>query len=271
MKRFLLSLALLLNCPIALADSGPLGFGTSEFSQEMETDRPDFTEGAQTVQAGHLQIESGYTFVYDDEDGVEVDDHTLPELLFRAGISDNLELRLAWEGWSSTKVKADGFSERSEGLTDTSIGFKHSLIEQNESLPALSYILELGLPTGAERKTADEVEPALVIIWAKDLNDSYSLGGNINFAWPIDSEDDRYFEAASSLALGMDLGNSFGTYLEYFGFYPNDSADEESTHYASSGITYSCSKNSQLDFRVGVGINDDAADFFTGVGYSIRI
>ena len=63
----------------------------------METDRPDFSEGTQTVSPGHFQLEAGYLFVFDDENEAQRKQHTIPQILLRAGIIEDLELRLAWD------------------------------------------------------------------------------------------------------------------------------------------------------------------------------
>ena len=62
-----------------------------------------------------------------------------------------------------------------------------------------------------------------------------------------------------------------GAYVEWFALVPH-SADTASTeHYLDGGPTYLFSKDVQLDLRAGVGLNDAAADVFTGIGLSVRL
>ena len=55
-----------------------LGLEADPIDEPMVTDRPDFTESTLTVPRGRAQVELGYTYVYDDEDGVRVGDHVFP-------------------------------------------------------------------------------------------------------------------------------------------------------------------------------------------------
>jgi hypothetical protein len=255
------------------ADStGPLGYGSAEHQYSLESDRPDFTEGSSTVTAGHLQIEGGYSYVYNDNSEGRSESHTLPLLLLRAGIKDDLELRIAWEGYTNQSLRSDGQSEFvSQGGTDFSVGIKHRMYTEEGALPDISFIAELGIPAGAKATTADEVEPALKLIWAHSLPGDFSLAGNINFSGPVE-DSQRFFETAASIALAVPLNATIGTYVEYFGFYPGRDAPERSSmNFLNGGFTYGVTENLQLDVLAGFGLNDQADDFFTGLGFALRI
>lgn len=255
------------------ADSGPLGFGAAALERDMETDRPDFTEGTQTIEAGHLQLESGYTFVYDDASDGRSEIHALPEALLRVGLLEDLELRIGWEGYLNEEVttKNDSFAQdTADGFSDMSVGFKHMMYEQGDYLPNLSFIAELGLPVGSSEFTSDDVEGAFVLTVARDLSESLSFGSNLGFA-SVEGEDERYLEVSASATLGLALTDTISSYLEYFGIYPTDSVVEDNENYISSGLTYALTGNLQLDARIGAGLNSSAADFFTGAGLSLRL
>lgn len=241
-----------------------------QFQEDMETDRPDFTEGPKTIEPGHLQVELGYTFIRDDEDGVEKKEHALPGSLLRVGLPSDLEFRLSWDGYSFEELEEAGASRDHDGGTDVAVGGKYRLIEDGDF--ALSLLAELTLPAGARNKTSDAVEPQLSFLWAYDLTDVLGLAGNVNLSSVIAEDGERIFEPSNSLALAYDLNESFGSYVEYFGFYPTESAeDAEDEHYLNAGLTYAVSSNVQLDTLIGFGLNEDADDLFTGLGLSFRL
>lgn len=274
MKRELLAIFMAAVISISPAHAeeeptGPLGWGPPTINSDMETDRPDFTEGVTPIAPGHLQLESGYTYTRDSEPGVLLEEHTVPEFLLRIGLIEDLELRLGWAGYiSSEGLGEDGEKSRVEGINDFSLGFKHGMYREDGWLPNLSLIGEISLPTGSREVTSDEVEPGVKFLWSYEFDD-FGLTGNLNFSGPI-GEDGRYFETAASAAAGFDFSESYGAYLEYFGIFPADSVPETDEHYASAGLTWAVTHDFQLDARVGWGINDAAADFFTGVGFAIR-
>jgi len=75
-------------------------------------------------------------------------------------------------------------------------------------------------------------------------------------------------QAGIALALAKAL-EKIGSYVEYFGFYPND-LGTDCAHYVNGGLTYLLTDNVQFDIRLGHGLNNEADDLFTGVGLSVR-
>ena len=57
--------------------------GGEEDEDPIETDRPDFTEVSSIVPRGVVQLETGYTFIYGDDEagGVRTRTHSGPETL----------------------------------------------------------------------------------------------------------------------------------------------------------------------------------------------
>lgn len=249
--------------------TGPLGFGIEPFTQEMETDRPDFTEGTQTVQPGHIQHESGYTYTYDDGKGSRSHTHEFPEFLLRAGLTDDFEFRLSWPGYVSENENIKGGEgSDSDGFTGFSVGFKKRIAEQDNYLPTFSIIGELGLPVGSADYSSDRAEPGVKLLFSWDLNDNWSAGSNLNLASVHDGPD-RYFESAASFSVARSLSEEVGMYVEYIGIYPGGKPPEE--HYLSSGLTIAFTPDIQGDLRAGFGATEASSDFFSGAGISYRL
>jgi hypothetical protein len=246
---------------------GILGIEAAPIDEPLVTDRPDFTESTLAVPLGRVQVEAGLTFTRDGAgEGDHAETFEAPEVLLRIGLVRGFELRLgapnyAWE---------DDGSATLDGLTDMGVGFKLELGEQDGARPSLAVLGELSIPTGDSEFTSDEVDPTLIIAWAYDLGDSgWSVAGNLGASSLSDGSGDRFEEFTSSLALGIPLADGFGAYAEYYGFYRHD-AGAGPEHYFNTGVTYLINNNTQLDFRVGAGLNGRADDFFTGAGVSFR-
>lgn len=254
-----------------------LGLEAAPLKGTLVTDRPDFTESTLTIPRGRFQLEAGYTFTSDKEDGVRAKDHTFPELLLRVGLVDDVELRIGWSGWSLSREE---FRERNEvgrtvkmhtrdnGGTDMNVGFKFHLLDRDGWAPDFAVLVGADLPTGASGKTSGDVDPNLGLLWAYDLSDDMSLAGNVNFAVPT-SEKGRFFQTSASVSLGYSLTDDLGAYFEYYGFYNND-RNTDAAHYANGGFTYLITDNFQFDVRVGAGLNEEADDLFVGTGFAWR-
>jgi len=253
------------------------GLEAAPIDEPLVTDRPDFTESALTVPRGRFQLESGYTYTYDSGDGVERQEHVYPEFLLRYGIVDDVELRLTWFGHTHTEERSSqrndagrrvNITDRDDSGSDLGVGFKFHLLDQDGLVPDFGVIVDATFPTGSRNQSANDVVPFVGLLWAYDLDEKWALAGNVNFAVSR-SETGRYFETSSSVSLGYAITDRLGTYVEYFGFYPSDRNNADS-HFANGGFTYLITNNFQVDVRVGMGLNDEADDFFTGAGFAIR-
>lgn len=263
----LLGMLQLFTASPALAESGPLGFGSSIFDEDLQSDRPDITEGTSAISPGHLQIEGGYTFTRERSGQRDEKSHSLPELLTRFGLLTDLELRLGLPTYEHTEDDSSDLSQ--EGLSDSSIGIKHEMYEESIKNPAVSVILETSLPTGSSELSADALEPAFKLLWSYSILESFGIAGNFNFSFPVEDET-RYFVQGTTLA-GSYSSGVFGYYMEYYGEFPSAEApDSSAAHLLNGGLTYAVTDDFQLDARVGFGLNDEAPDLLAGSGFAIR-
>jgi len=279
------TLALLIACPstawvtslVWAQSDAPSGRRTVALDDPLVTDRPDFTESTEAIQPGHFQLEAGYTFTFDREGAERVRDHTAPELLLRIGMVERFELRIGWDGYSWTEsqfeqVRRAGRRNSREvweqGSHDLSVGFKYKFVAQNGFVPHLGVIGAINVPSGSAGVSSGDVEPAVVLLWAYDLTDSFALAGNVGLAGPVD-EGDRFLQASASISGAFSITDRMGAYIEYFGFYPNiEHAD--AAHFVNGGLTYLINKDVQIDWRIGAGLNEEADDFLTGIGFAWR-
>lgn len=234
-------------------------------AEPLVTDRPDFTESAETVAPGRLQLEGGYTFFRVEEEEL----HSLGELLLRVGLLEQLEFRLA----ANSYVWLENPGGDDQGFVNMSLGAKIKLFDAAERFdvirPNVALIFETTLPTGSVDFSADEPQPIGKVALSWDISGSLSLGSNLNYAY-LSEEGDRFHQFSGSLALGYQLTEKWGTYIEYFGFVPA-SKDGPNESFFDGGFTYLVNDNLQLDARAGIGaFNGKSPDYFVGIGMSWR-
>lgn len=249
----------------------------ADLTEPIETDRPDFTESTSTVPRGRFQLEGGYTFTYDRERGRRTSAHTAPELLLRAGLLDDLELRVGWEGYTWAQERGPGetrvgrpvwIEDNVQGAADPYFAVKYKVFDQSGLRPDFALIPGLTVPTGSDGFSSGDVDPEVKLAWGYDLDERWSLAGNVNLAVPTD-DGRRFFQSAASLAAGFALREDVGTYIEYYGFYPN-AWHTDGAHVLNTGLTWQITPNLQLDWRIGAGLNEEADDLFTGIGFALR-
>ncbi len=266
---------MLFAAPCARAEPRPAP--PDPMNEALVTDRPDFTESTEAVPAGHFQLEAGYTFTYDREGEDRVREHTAPELLLRIGVVDNFELRIGWDGYSWTDSQFEGETPGggrvtreawTQGAHDLSLGFKYKFVEQDGLIPHLGVIGAITAPSGSAGLSSGDVDPEFVLLWAYDITDSFSVAGNVGLAGPT-AGGDRFFQTSASLSAAFALSERHGAYVEYFGFYPNVE-HSDAAHSVNVGFTHLVNNDFQIDWRIGMGLNEEADDFFMGVGFAWR-
>lgn len=243
------------------------------FDQEpLETDRDSFTPATSTVSKGWMIVESAYSFIDQRE---SKDTHSLPEFVARYGLTDWLELRFGagYEvGGAGNSISSGGAGPgRSEpGAIESeaqlSYGFKIGLTQQDGWKPRSAVILQGISPTSGPESTSQFVG-------------AYVLGWQFANDWVWDSavrfvtdefEADRHSLWAPSTVLKVPLGERWNVHAEYFGIMSSGLADPKSDHYFSPGLHYLVTNDLELGVRVGWGLNDSAANFFTNVGLGWR-
>jgi len=244
--------------------------GGPDLDEPLVTDRPDFTEASTTVGLGVAQLEFGYTYIYDSSGGVSTHTQSLGEPLLRVGIlAEWLEFRIAAFPTTDRTI-TQGISETAFGTDDLYLGFKIALTPQEGILPEMAIIPQMNIPLDNSTHRSGSVEPGLNWIYAWEINDLISTAGSTQGNRRIDGSGNAYLEMAQSWTIGYTLCDKVGAYTEWFALIPSGADTAQTEHYANGGVTYLLSNDVQFDIRVGLGLNEAAADFFTGTGLSIR-
>jgi Putative MetA-pathway of phenol degradation len=250
---------------------GSTATGGPDLSEALVTDRPDFTEASSTVGNGVAQIEFGYTYVYDNNNNESTKTNSFGEPLLRYGIYDDwLELRIGIAP-TTERTKSPGNTSNESGISDLYLGFKIALTPQDGILPEMAIIPQMNVPTGSSAFTSDHVEPGLNWIYGWELNNFVSMAGSTQGNRRIDDANESYLEMAQSWTFAYTLTEKLGAYTEWYAILPSGGNMADNEHYANGGFTYLISNDIQFDIRAGVGLNEDAADYFIGSGFSIRL
>jgi hypothetical protein len=97
------------------------------------------------------------------------------------------------------------------------------------------------------------------------ISERLSLGYNLGAEWNGDTPVPSYYY---SIVFGMDVAKKAGAFLEFFGLIPEE---DSGTHLIDAGLTYLIRPNLQLDTSGGIGLNEEATDFFINFGISYRL
>jgi hypothetical protein len=247
-----------------------------ERADEFETDRDSFTPASSVVGRRRAVLETAYSFI-DNRRSPET--HSVPELLVRYGLTERVELRFGFNyevgGGNEVSGSGGGLNEplaRLEGLTRESVvsyGVKVRLTEQAGWLPRTALILQGTTPTGGSPGTSTATDLVAAVIAGWELPNRWRVDTALRYGTGSEGGD-RFGRWAPSAVLRVPVGERWGVHGEYFGLFTTNREENGPQHFLSTGAHYQPTRNIELGFRVGVGLNDRSARFFTNVGVGLR-
>jgi hypothetical protein len=233
-----------------------------ESLRPLSTDRPDTTESARTVDAGHFQLEMDMARLTVDEGQKGL-----------SFVASNLKLGLThfWDVQLVIEplVGHEALPDYGLGYGDTTLRTKLNLFGNDEDT-ALALMPWVKFPTAGKRGN-DFVEAGLIVplgfALPLDFSASVMAEGDV-----LADEDGagRHFELLTSASVGHEIYGPVAAFVEVAGVY----STEPGAGYALSldgGPVVLVTDDVQLDAAAGVGLTHAADDFtvFTGVSFKL--
>jgi hypothetical protein len=253
------------------------GAGRAEPRDEIETDRDSFTPATTTAGVRRLIVEAAYSFV--DNRGIK-ETHSVPELILRYGLTDRVELRLGWNyevggvGNSTTGADAtadDPTAERASILREYTLayGAKVRVTDQDRWVPQTAVILQGFTPTGGSAGSSPATQLIATGIAGWELPRRWKLDAAVRYG-TASEEGDHFHTWAPSAVLRVPLGERWVAHAEYFGLFSTGREQNITKHFVSPGLHYLVTPDLEVGVRVGWGLNDQSARFFSNAGVGWR-
>lgn len=248
-----------------------------ELMREMSTDRPDKTESAYTVDAGHFQIEMDvFTFSRDrDKTGggdVQVDSWAIAPMNLKVGLCNSVDLQTVIETYNTieTKDRVAGTKDRQSGFGDITSRLKVNLWGNDGGTTALAVMPYAKFPTNQDRMGNKSVEGGIIVPLAVELPAGFGMAIMPQFDFVKDGDLDGYHvEFVNTLTVGHAIVGDLGMYVEFFSAV----SEEEDSPWVGTfdvGFTYGLTPDIQLDAGVNIGVTDSADDINPFLGISLR-
>ena len=221
------------------------------------TDRPDVTNSSLVVPRGSFQNENGINF--SERDGGHQFDGTNSRL--RWGIASCLEVLVDLPTYFAT---ANGPPK--PGFTNVIPAIKWQISPVPGKID-LSATVGAGLPTGTKAIAGPGVQPYVQFPWSWELGGHWSISGMLtNFIVPADPTNKLSTE--TTFVLEREIGERAFLFVEYVG---ENRVHGGPSYLLNFGGGYRITPKQQVDFHIGVGLNDNAPAYIFGLGYSFRV
>jgi hypothetical protein len=244
--------------------------------REMSTDRPDKTESAYTVDAGHFQAEMDFvTYVRDryTSDHTDVDAFSVAPINLKVGLTNGTDFQVVLEtySWVRTEDRIDGGVTHSRGFGNLTLRLKTNLWGNDGGGSAFAVMPFLRLPTNQDDLGSDAIEGGLILPFDRALPWEWQIGGMAEFDAAEDGDGaGHHAEFVQSVTLDHAVVGDLEGYAEFFSLL----STEAGSHWVATadfGLTCKLTQDIQLDGGVNVGLTRAAPDVNPFLGLSFRL
>jgi len=251
----------------------------------MDTDRPNVTNTPHTIDAGHLQIETGlidYSYDLRRSSGIAIrlDDFDFAASNFRLGLLDNLEVNAVVDPYQmdrtheSSEGRDTGSTVYSRGFGDTIIGAKLNLWGNEggdaTGVSGLAIQPQLKFPTANDGLGNGHFEFSVAFPFLVNLPAAFHLGLQSGVSLERDiANDGDVAGMQNSISVDRVVWKQLDVYVEY----ASDVTTEkhvEAVQTIDVGGTYPLNDNVVLDTGFAFGLNRATNDLEVLAGISVR-
>lgn len=151
------------------------------------------------------------------------------------GISERLELRVAWQAWQ--RDETDGVV--TEGAGDVFLAAKWRIAGDESEGPALALMPYLKLPTAGARFADDTVDGGALLIFGCPWGEAGFVNAQVGWDDYGDGAGGRDRGASASAVAGRALGGRWTAYVEALaGVYPSDGDSDACAASVGGGVTW---------------------------------
>jgi len=228
----------------------------------IDTDRPDQTEGVNTVPKNWLQFEFVFSIQENERNNHE---YLTPTVLSKYGLSNKIELRLITSILTNSTLLIPTGTVSKTGLEPVEIGAKISLWKEKKGIPKTTFLFHVAIPgLGSNTNNINLIAPNFRFTMQNSIAKNFSIGYNIGAEWNGEDGDPAYIY---TLSPGFNFTKNWYGYIEVFGAIKKN---EFPQHNIDGGFAYNTSNNTKVDITSGIGISKAAPRWYIAVGFSVR-
>lgn len=252
--------------------------------RQMETERPTSSDGTATVNAGRVQIETGFINHTKDkncDNGVCTKTSKSSfgnSATIRLGLTENTEIQLISSGIYAKEKTTTNNSDlnKKSGFGSTTLRFKYSVGGNDIKRFGFAIIPFIKFPTSQNNLENNDVEGGVGLPFAFNFSNSWSLGGMSKLHFKKDQNSRQNYQSsyytayANAIYVIKSITDKFYVYTEYYA-YKADISNSDWENTANFGMEYFVTNNLKIDGGVNVGATKAAADYVWFSGFAYRL
>jgi len=237
--------------------------------KDMETDRPDVTESAYTVEAGHFQVESDlFKHVRNNNEKMFNTGSIFNLGNYKLGLTEKMDIQLVVPTYVSNSIHERTTNKiigKTAGFDDITLRLKYNIWGNAGGKTALAILPFLSFPTSSFAHNG--IQGGIVFPFALELKKGWGFGTQAEV--DIVKEADTHYHPAFlySFTFGKSLSKDVEAFAEAYTTYSPYTGDTEI--YGNGGVIFSICKNLNIDAGFNYGITK-GADKIYFLGFSFR-
>lgn len=224
-----------------------------------------------TTERGRVMVEfEPLNYAYDrhnpDRDHRRAQSFTVG-LLVKYGLLDNLDIQIGSDLfiWEREKDFGTGERERRRGTGDLTLRAKLNLWGNDGDETALSVMPFLQLPTGNRNLRAGGVQGGVMLPFAWEFAEGWSLENTPSFAGIRNGADDGYvFEFGNILTLNREIVEGIDIYVEFECLVTSE-RDDPWAGFVGAGLTFTLDENTVIEPAIHFGVTRAAEDMIVSL------
>ena len=237
--------------------------------RELSPDRPDKTESAYTVDAGHYQVEADFAnYTYNDSDGTRTKAWQVGDFNLKAGLFNNVDLQLVYDSYLNINTSDRlGHSVTQSGFGDLTTRLKINLWGNDGGQTAFALLPYVTFPTSTDNLDNNEIQGGIIFPFAIKLPADFDLSLETAASFIQNADNSDYHEEfIESFSLDHSLIGKLSGFVEFFS---NFSTENHAAWVGTVdfGLEYLVTENIQLDCGCNFGVTSAADQFnpFAGI------
>jgi hypothetical protein len=234
--------------------------------RNFETDRPDVTESAYTVDAGHFQLETDLfkTERY-NSNGIHLINNSFNTANVKLGITNSLDVQVVIATLNTSKIKEGNTSSNQSGFGGLTLRVKQNIWGNDNGKTALSILPFVNIPTNS----SERISGGIVFPFAMSLLHGWDFGAEIETDITPNQAGNKYhFDYLASATTSHSLCKNLDFFIE--GVATMDAGAQIYEYFIDGGPIFALSKNLNIDCGIYYGIKRISSKTYF-IGMSLRL
>jgi hypothetical protein len=231
-----------------------------------ETDRPDMTESAYTVDAGHFQLETDlFKTDRSSVDGIKTIQNSFNVVNLKLGLTNSLDIQFVAESFVSTKITDQNSTKTNRTFGNLAVRVKQNIWGNDQDKTALAILPFVNIPTTTDSK----ITGGIVVPFAVSLSNNWGFGSQIGADLEKNQLANGYhvnFLASATISHPLFVKCNFFVEADVY----KESELKNYDYFLNAGLVYELKENIKLDTGMYYRLNNiSPKTYFLGLSFRL--